>query len=84
MNNKHKLYLITLVSAAMILMLTSITGAVPFAYVTNYAGHNVSVIDTATNTVTATVSVGYNPLGVAVSSDGTKVYATKLVATIYR
>jgi len=34
----------------------------------------VSVIDTATNAITATVSVGHLPLGVAVSPDGTKVY----------
>ena len=36
----------------------------------------VSVIDTSTNTVTATVSVGSNPIGVAVSLDGTNVYVT--------
>ena len=34
----------------------------------------VSVIDTATNTVTSTVPVGPNPMGVAVTPDGTKVY----------
>ena len=34
----------------------------------------VSVIDTATNTVTATVDVGTAPFGVAVNPDGTKVY----------
>ena len=36
----------------------------------------VSVIDTATNTVTATVPVGIQPYGVAISLDGTKVYVT--------
>ncbi len=36
--------------------------------------NNVSVIDTATNNVTATVHVGIYPTGVAVSPDGTKVY----------
>ena len=34
----------------------------------------VSVIDTATNTVIATIPVGDNPFGVAVSPDGSKVY----------
>ena len=34
----------------------------------------VSVIDTATNTVTARVPVGTNPRGIAVTPDGTKVY----------
>jgi YVTN family beta-propeller protein len=35
---------------------------------------NVSVIDTSTNTVTATVSVGHDPLDFAIIQDGTKVY----------
>ena len=38
--------------------------------------NTVSVIDTATNTVTATVNVGSDPVGVAVNPDGTKVYVT--------
>ena len=38
------------------------------------AGNTVSVIDTATNTVTATVNVGRSPAGVAVTPDGRKVY----------
>jgi YVTN family beta-propeller protein len=49
-----------------------------YAYITNSNSNNVSVIDTGTNTVTATVS-GFdlsNPAGVAVTSDGTKVYVT--------
>ena len=43
-------------------------------YVANEYGNTVSVIDTATNTVTATVNVGSGPFGVAVNPDGTKVY----------
>ncbi len=62
MNDKHKLYLITLVSAYFVFMLVSIADAEPFAYITNEGSGNISVIDTATNTVTATVSVGYDPL----------------------
>jgi len=38
-----------------------------FAYVTNYGASTVSVINTATNTVTATISVGAGPQAVAVS-----------------
>jgi YVTN family beta-propeller protein len=34
----------------------------------------VSVIDTATNTVSATVAVGRHPVGVAVKPDGSKIY----------
>jgi len=58
------------------LMLVSIAGASPYAYITNYDNSAVSVIDTATNKVTATVAVGKWPLGVAVNPDGKKVYVT--------
>jgi YVTN family beta-propeller protein len=40
----------------------------------NAGSNDVSVIDIATNTVTATIPVGTNPLGVAVTPDGSKVY----------
>ena len=44
------------------------------AYITNFNGDNVSVIDTATNTVIATITVGDQPVGVAVNPAGTLVY----------
>jgi len=44
------------------------------AYVTNDNSDTVSVIDTATNTVVATVDVGIFPIDVAVSPDGTRAY----------
>jgi YVTN family beta-propeller protein len=44
------------------------------AYITNTSAGTVSVIDTATNTVTATIAVGGTDTGVAVSPDGSKVY----------
>ena len=47
-----------------------------FAYITNQGSNNVSVIDTATNTVVATVAVGNQPFGVAVNSAGTRAYVT--------
>ena len=74
MFNKQKLYSIVLVSTAIILTLASIADAAPFAYITNSIDNTVSVIDTATNNVKATVNVGLNPHGVAVTPDGTKVY----------
>ena len=43
-------------------------------YVANFLSNNVSVIATATNTVTATIPVGSEPFGVAVTPDGCKVY----------
>ncbi len=43
-------------------------------YVVNWGDGTVSIIDTATNTVKATLPVGDSPSGVAVTPDGTKVY----------
>ena len=48
--------------------------AAPFAYITNGGGNTVTVIDTATNVVVATVTVGPAPVGVAVNAAGTLVY----------
>jgi len=56
------------------LMLISIAGATPFAYITNGESNNISVIDTTTNKVTATISAGSNPVGAAINPSGTKVY----------
>ena len=42
----------------------------PFERVANEVDNNVSVIDTATNMVVATVPMGDDPRGVAVTSDG--------------
>jgi YVTN family beta-propeller protein len=44
--------------------------AAPFVYVTNDASNTVSVLDTATNTVVATVPVGFQPAGVAITPEG--------------
>src|SRR5438067_230549 len=49
------------------------TGA-PFAYITNSHRDSVSVIDTATNAVIATVAVGELPFDVAVHPNGSRVY----------
>ena len=51
-------------------------------YVTNEYSNTVSVIDTATNTVTATVPVESYPSGVAVSPDGTRVYVVNEGGTV--
>ena len=47
-----------------------------FAYVANEASDNVSVINTATNTVVATVTVGNAPFGVAITPDGAFAHVT--------
>src|SRR5215470_19074287 len=46
------------------------------AYITNQNSNTVSVIDTATDTVSATIPVDFIPFDVAVSPDGSKVYVT--------
>jgi YVTN family beta-propeller protein len=57
--------------------------AAPFAYIPNLGSNNVSVIDTATNTVVATITVGSGPYGVAVNPAGTRVYvANRLDSTV--
>ena len=50
------------------------------AYITNAYSNTVSVIDTATNTVSATIPVGITPIGVAVKPDGSKVYVANLAS----
>lgn len=48
--------------------------AATFGYVTNLGGGTVSVINTATNTSVATISVGNGPSTLAVTPDGAHVY----------
>jgi YVTN family beta-propeller protein len=48
----------------------------PKRFVTNDGSSSVSVIDTVSNTVTATVAVGSEPEGVAITPDGIHVYVT--------
>src|SRR3989454_7550200 len=47
-----------------------------FAYGANAASKSFSVIDTASNTVVATVGVGSRPFGVAITPDRARVYVT--------
>ena len=44
------------------------------AYITSQSSGTVSVVDTVTNMVTATIPVGVDPFGVAVTPDGSKVF----------
>jgi YVTN family beta-propeller protein len=57
-----------------LLILVSIAGAEPIAYVATTSGNGVAVIDTATNTVSSYVNVpGDNPTDIISSPDGKKV-----------
>jgi YVTN family beta-propeller protein len=44
------------------------------AYVANFGANHLSVIDTARNTVAATILVGTGPLAVALAPDGRHAY----------
>jgi YVTN family beta-propeller protein len=66
--------LLAIAAAALAGLLGSAQSLAQNAYIANSVSDNVSVIDTATNTVTATIPVGNSPEGVAVSPDGSKVY----------
>jgi YVTN family beta-propeller protein len=48
------------------------------AYVTNNSSSTVSVIDTATSTVVATIPFGQLPFDIAITPDGTQAYVTPL------
>ena len=47
-----------------------------FAYIVNNDGGTVSVIDTASNTAVATLTVGTLPIAIAITPDGTKAYVS--------
>ena len=65
-------------AALFALALSGPAQAAPFAYITNFSGNTVSVLDTASNTVLATVPVGSGPYGVAVTPDGAFVYVANV------
>jgi YVTN family beta-propeller protein len=46
------------------------------AYVTNAGANSVSVINTSTDTVLTTVTVGSNPVDTAITGNGAKAYVT--------
>ena len=56
------------------LFFVSLAQSAPFAYVPNQGGATVSVIDTATDSVTETLTLSGTLLGVAVNKAGTKAY----------
>ena len=48
--------------------------AAPLAYVSNEGSASVSVVDTATDKVVATLKIGEKPRGIALSADGARLY----------
>jgi YVTN family beta-propeller protein len=61
---------------ALLLVLCAAAQAAPFAYISDSGSNAVSVIDTASNSVVATIAVGMQPIGVAVNATATRVYVT--------
>jgi len=62
------------------LALPTAATAQPYAYVANLGADDVSVIDTQTDTVVATLSAGNDPDGAAASADGSRVYITNFAS----
>jgi len=60
--------------ATALLLAVSVAAHAGRAYVSNEDGHSVTVIDTAKNTVIATVPVGKRPRGIHLSHDGKTLY----------
>lgn len=52
-----------------------------FAYISNRYSNDVSVINTSTNIIVATIPVGIEPIGVCTSPDGSKAYVTNLISS---
>src|SRR5260370_27968075 len=69
--NRQKLW-IPLVLIATLPIATAY--AQPYAYVSNLSGNSVSVVNTANNTIAATIGVAASPSGLAVTPDGGSVY----------
>jgi YVTN family beta-propeller protein len=74
-NRRASLSVFSLVTLCVVGLTFPATGVAQFkAYVPNALSNNVSVIDTVTNTVVATIPVGNDPRGVTVTSDSALVY----------
>lgn len=62
------------------LSMAATASAYPFAYITNAESNNVSVIDTASNKITATIPVSANPSGIAINPRGNRAYVANTVS----
>jgi YVTN family beta-propeller protein len=63
-----------LVVSLALLASPTVVAAAPFAYIPSVDARNVSVIDTETNRVVATIATGQAAANVAVNAEGTRVY----------
>ncbi|WP_326101574.1 YncE family protein [Bacillus atrophaeus] len=51
-------------------------------YILNSSGSDVSVFNTATNTITAAIPVGLYPYSAACTPDGSRIYVTNLLSNL--
>jgi YVTN family beta-propeller protein len=65
-----------LVAAAPLILASGMAAAAPKAYVGNFADNTVSVLDTASDKIVATIPVAQGPHGMAMSRDGRTVFVT--------
>ena len=70
MSRKFSSMLALAVAGSMLAMAVSSAHAGPKAYVGNFTDNTVSVIDTSTGRVVATIPVAAGPHGLAISQDG--------------
>jgi YVTN family beta-propeller protein len=70
------------IPALVVQLWATVAAAAPFAYVSDFGADTVTVIDTASATVVATVPVGPGPLGVAVNWAGTRAYVGNSNGTV--
>jgi YVTN family beta-propeller protein len=78
--------LLAILAFALASILGSVQSLAQNAYIANLVSRTVSVIDTATNKVTATIPVSQGSLpegGVAATPDGSKVYFTNVSSQTY-
>ncbi len=68
------------IASVLTLSVAGVAQAQPFAYVANQSANTVSIINTANETVVATVPVGTGPRGVAVDSQGKRVYVANITS----
>jgi YVTN family beta-propeller protein len=85
---KLRVYGLLAIAAFVSCLLGSAQGFPQNAHITNVDSETVSVIGTAMNTVTATIPIRFEPYGVAVSPDGSKVMSrittTRGTQALYR
>ena len=74
--------LVVLLAHLTLLAAPGAASAAPFAYVPNHGDGTVSVLDTATNAVVATVDVGDQPFGAAVLPFGARAYVANQVTPL--